>query len=290
MSFKKILVPVDFSEFSDKAVEYARFLAETFSAEITLMHAVLLYQDDIDEEEHLHAYEQILKTKEKNRNKRLDSHSSTARKKGLKVKTALIRGFSAADTILDYIADNDYDLAVMGTHGRTGLKQFILGSVAENVVRSSPIPVLTIHKDFKKMDINKVLLPVDFSEFSKIAVKHGITIAKEFNAQLDFLHVVEKEDHPEFYSITIEPILKANPQLETHIIENLVKLTGIPKDKATYAVREGKVHHQIKEYQEKNQIDLIVLANRGISDAEYFLTGSNSERVVRVATCPVLTI
>jgi nucleotide-binding universal stress UspA family protein len=290
MAFKKILVPVDFSESSDSAVEYAVFIARKFGAEITLLHAILLYHDDIDEEEHMQAYEKIIRKKEKQSNKKLESHFMTAKDQGLKVKYVLIRAFAAADSILNYISENDFDLVVMGTHGRTGLKKWILGSVTEKVVRLSTIPVLTVHKEFHKKKISKILVPVDFSEYSQIAVKRATAVAEEFKAKLEFLHVVEMEAHPEFYSMSFEPLLKANPHLNDHIIENLIKLTGIPQDRATYAVREGKVHNEIKIYAETNQIDLIVMANRGMSDLEHLVLGSNSERVVRVASCPVLTV
>jgi nucleotide-binding universal stress UspA family protein len=140
------------------------------------------------------------------------------------------------------------------------------------------------------MAFKKILVPVDFSGYSQIAVKRAKAVAEEFKAKPEFLHVVEMEAHPEFYSISFEPILKANPHLRDHIIENLIKLTGIPEDRAAYAVREGKVHNEIKIYAENNQIDLIVMANRGMSDLEHLVLGSNSERVVRVAPCPVLTV
>lgn len=290
MAFKKILVPVDFSDFSDKAVEYAMFLAGKFCANITLLHAILLHNEDVDEEEHLEAYEKIIREKEKERNKHLESRCTNAKDRGLQVKSVLIRGYSAADSILNYIDGNDFDLVVMGTHGRTGLKKLMLGSVAERVVHLSPIPVLTLHKDFDGVGLKKILVPVDFSEYSKLATKHGITIAGEFDAALEFLHVVEMKDHPEFYTVSFDPILKANPELEDHIVNNLIKLSGIPKDKAVYAVSEGKVHDQVKTYAEENDIDLIVMANHGMSGLGHFLSGSNSERVVRTAHCPVLTI
>ncbi len=290
MSFKKILVPVDFSEFSDKAVEYAMFIAEGYGADITLLHAVILYQEDIDEEEQLQAYEKIIQKKEKERTKKLELHSVAAEKRGIQVNSVLIRGFSAADSMINYISDNNFDLVVMGTHGRTGLEKWILGSVAERMVRLSPIPVLTIHKDFDKMNIKRILVPVDFSGYSKIAVNQGIAIARGFNAALEFLHVVEMETHPEFYNISFEPILKANPELEHHVTENMLELTGIPRGEAAYSVKEGTVYKEIKKYADHHQIDLIVMATRGMSDLEHFLVGSNSERVVRIAPCPVLTI
>jgi nucleotide-binding universal stress UspA family protein len=290
MAFKKILVPVDFSDFSDKAVEYAIFIAEKFCAEMTLLHAVILFEEDFDEKEQLQAYEKIIQKKENERTKKLESHCKAAETRGLRVNSALIRGVSTADSILNYISDKNFDLVVMGTHGRTGLKRLMLGSVTERVVGFSPIPVLTIHRDLKKPGIKKILIPIDFSEHSKIAVKRGIAIAEEFNAALEFLHVVEMHDHPEFYTINSDPILEANPGLEHHITENMITLTGIPGEKATYSVKEGKVYKEIKMAAENNTIDLIVMATHGMSELEHFLVGSNSERVVRTASCPVLTV
>jgi nucleotide-binding universal stress UspA family protein len=290
MAFKKIVVPVDFSEFSNKAAEYAMFIAEKFCADITLLHAVILFEEDIDEKEQLQAYKKIIQKKEKERTKQLELHCKTAKSRGLRVKSALIRGVSTADSILDYISDNDFDLMVMGTHGRTGLKRWMLGSVTERVAGFSPIPVLTIHKDFKELDITKILIPIDFSEHSKIAINRGIAIAKEFNAALEFLHVVEMQAHPEFYTISSDSILKENPELEHHITKNMIKLTGIPKEKATYSVKEGKVYKEIKMAAENNHIDLIVMATHGMSELEHFLVGSNCERVIRIAPCPVLTV
>jgi len=134
MAFKKILVPVDFSDFSDKAVEYAIFIAEKFCAEMTLLHADILFEEDFDEKEQLQAYEKIIQKKENERTKKLESHCKTAETRGIRVNSALIRGVSTADSILDYISDKNFDLVVMGTHGRTGLKRWMLGSVTERVV------------------------------------------------------------------------------------------------------------------------------------------------------------
>lgn len=290
MSFKKILVPVDFSEFSDKAAEYALFLAEKYRAKITLLHVIILFQEDFDEEEQLKMYEQTIQKKEKERETQMKSHRKTAKKRGVEVNSVLLRGFSTPNSILDYISDKDFDLVVMGTHGHSGFRKLLLGSVTEKVVRESPIPVLTIHKDYNKIEIKEILVPMDLSEFSSITINQGKTLAQEFNATLEFLHVVEEEAHPEFYNISFEPILKENPRLADHIIENMIKAAGIPKDKAAYAVKEGKVYKEIKKYADYNQIDLIVMGSHGRGELEDFLLGSNSERVLRIASCPVLTV
>ena len=91
MAFKKIIVPVDFSEFSEKAVDYAMFMAEKFYANITLVHAVVLFEDDIDEEEHLKNYEKIIQKKENRRAKKLKLHCASGEKKGLHIVCARSR-------------------------------------------------------------------------------------------------------------------------------------------------------------------------------------------------------
>jgi nucleotide-binding universal stress UspA family protein len=288
MAFKKILVPMDFSEYSDQAVEYAMFLADKFCASITLLHTVVLHEEDINEDEYLKAYQQIIQQKENERSKRIQSVCTRGKDRGLQVDSVLLRGVNAHGSILAHISDNDYDLVVMGTHGRTGLSRWFSGSVAGKVVRESPIPVITVHRDLSHLRIQKILVPIDFSKHSPYAVKTAKKVAKEFKAQLVFLHVVEMESHPEFYNISSNPILQENPALKDHILKNLKELAGM--NDATYDVSEGSVNKKIKSYAEENDIDLIILPARGMNDLEHFFLGSNTEKVVAIAPCPVLTI
>jgi len=290
MPFKHILVPVDFSEFSDYAADYALFLAEKFGARVTVLHTVLLFEEDIDEEGHLKNYEKILQKKEDQRARKISLHHEKGYTLGVTVDSVLLRGISAGNSILSYVSDHeDIDLVVMGTHGRTGITRWLTGSVAEKVVRYSPIPVLTVHKEWPEIKIDKILVPVDFSEFSIIAVEKSKKIAAEFNAGLEFVHVVEREAHPEFYNISFEPILEANPQLKDHIIENLQKLAGLTDAQAGFTVLEGVVSEELRKYAEKNKADFIIMPIRGMGDLEHFFLGSNTEKIVRVAPCPVLT-
>ena len=112
MTIKKILVPVDFSEFSDLAVEYALFMAEKFGADMTIFHTILLFHHDIQEKEHLQNYENIIKHKEEEINIRFASQCSALRKRRFKVNSVLQRDFSAANSILNYLQEHNYDLIV----------------------------------------------------------------------------------------------------------------------------------------------------------------------------------
>jgi nucleotide-binding universal stress UspA family protein len=291
MKLKKILVPVDFSKTSDKAVEYALFLAEKYGAKVTLFHAVVLLKEDVDEEEHLKAYETIIEKKEEKRRKYLKSHEAKGARLGVQIDSVLMRGMTPAETILNFIEEKKFDVLVMGTHGLSELMKWWLGSVAEKIVRYSPIPVITIHKDYKrKFAIRKVLFPVDFSEYSKMAVKKGMRFISQFDAKPTLMFVIEEQQHPFYYLESSKPILEANPALKEKLMKNLKAFAGSQKEKAAYHLVEGKPHKQIEAYADSKNMDLIIMASHGMSGLEHFLIGSNTERVVNVAPCPVLTI
>ncbi len=287
---KKILVPVDFSEFSDRAVDYALFLGKKFCAQVLLLHVIALHTEEPHEEEHMQSYEELIEKKEKRHARKLDDHCKIARDRGIDIDSDLIRGVSPAETILDYIIDNKFDLVVIGTHGRTGITQWLFGSVAERVVRHSLAPVITVHKEWNKQKIDHLLIPVDFSEHSRKAVEKGKEWAEMLDAKVSLMHVVEQERHPEFYSTSFKSIFEVNPQLKSKIEENLLKFSGFKKDDVKIIMLEGKAHKEIADYIEEHRVDLVIMGTRGYNPLDHLLLGSNAERVVRLAKCPVLTV
>jgi nucleotide-binding universal stress UspA family protein len=141
--FKRILVPTDFTETSDKAIDMAITLAERLGSSVTLMHAyeipILGFPDGA-----LVATADIAARIADASHAALDS--AVAKRQGAKVKVDGIVRDGVAWEEINRVADEiDADLVVIGTHGRRGLARALLGSVAENVVRTSRRPVLTIH-------------------------------------------------------------------------------------------------------------------------------------------------
>ncbi len=290
---KNILVPIDFSDFSDKALDYALKLAENFQSNITILHAIVLFQDDVGEEQRLQEYEDWLKRREKNIRLQMLKNHKKAQEKGLQVESVILRGVNAADVILEYLENHSHDLIIMGTHGRTGLKHILLGSISEKVVRLAPIPVLTIHRSMKDFRINKILVPIDFSLPSKEAADSAIRLARFFEASLDFIHVIEQDIHPSFYASGIDSIFQIDKGLQDRVIENMHDFLAdqLPQNIPTdYIVSEGKAHKEIVEWAKEHETDLIVIATHGLSGLDYVLLGSTTEKVVRWATCPVLTV
>lgn len=290
MKITKILVPVDFSEFSRRALTYAIYLARESAAHITLLHAVVLHYEEADEMQHLKNFEKVVELQEKRLQAELARHHIDTDQHGIIFDSRIIRGVSAPDVILEFISQNDYDVVVMGTHGRTGVKKWLYGSVTEKVVRHSPVPVLTIHNLWKKFIIESILVPVDFSEYSKKAIEAAKELAKQFDARLTFLHVISQEVHPAYYATSYDSLFIIDRQLRERSLRNLKEFVGSGVTDAGFEIKEGQPYKEIVGYAEEMGCDLIVMATRGLTGLEHLLIGSTSERVVRMAKCPVLTL
>lgn len=148
--FKKILCPLDFSEFTDEIVDYAVAIAKKFDAELHFLHIIPSLN-------YFTPYESFLTPEnliaiEKNIEAEVNKDFDKVMKKIDMAAKKTIRNGAAFVEIIDYVKTESVDLVVMGTHGRSGIEHILIGSVAEKVVRKSPCPVLTIrpkNKAFK---------------------------------------------------------------------------------------------------------------------------------------------
>ena len=144
-TIRRILVPVDFSAHSERATQYACELAARVGARVELLHVVddPFLSNAWSPEIFLAAPVQILDELVADASIRLSAYTSTAECRTVALHSVVLRG-QAAPMIVAHAASCDVDLIVMGTHGRTGLSHFLLGSVTERVLRTATCPVLTI--------------------------------------------------------------------------------------------------------------------------------------------------
>lgn len=147
MQVKKILVPVDFSKDSLRAVEYARNFAAPFEAQLLLLHVVepIYYASPADMYAASPNLALLIEEQRKAAQRQLEQLAEKLSRGGTKVQTLLKSG-SPAQVIADTAKRTKADLIIMATHGRTGLAHVLLGSVAERVVRLAPCPVLTVRR------------------------------------------------------------------------------------------------------------------------------------------------
>ena len=146
---QKILVPLDFSEYTDEIMNVAAQLAQKLGSTIHLLH-VIPNMDYFTPYESFLSGENLLNIqREIEREVRKDMEAVAKKIKDIPVAKAIHTGVSVLE-IVDYVRTEKIDLVVMGTHGRGGLEHILIGSVAEKVVRKSPCPVLTIRPAAKQ--------------------------------------------------------------------------------------------------------------------------------------------
>jgi len=278
ISFKNILFLTDFTEASQTALAYAMGLAKRFGAQVYPAHScdpIILTET---------AAPDIVDEVEENSRRRLND---LAKENNLAGTPLFARG-PVSEAVPGWINDHGIDLIVMGTHGRKGLKHFLMGSVAESIFRHATCPVLTVgphvnvrpYHDFKA---EKILFPTDLGPHAEFATQYALSFAQEGKSQVTFMHVVTLE---EAFQRDRAPL----------IAESFKKLeTLLPQDAKEWCQPElvVEVGDPIKEllgYAGMERPDLIVL---GLPAGKKFNGGFHTSvtyNLIAQAPCPVLTV
>ena len=294
IALKKILVPRDFSDCGEEAVHYALDLARRVKAEVHLLFVEVLYADAYAPTATQKASEEMLM--EKLLEGVQDGLPGEAGEQ-LPVVCSVRRDIAAAPAIVNYAIEHDIDAVVMGTHGRRGLRRLVMGSAAEEVVRTAPCPVVVTRCARAKMSgphgQNTILVPIDFSRHSRVALRHARALAGFFNARLDVLHVIEEQLHPTFYNTGIFSVYDMVPDIEARALEELEAFFKDPEgpDVAVqFHIKHGNAAHEIVDFASEHEPVMILIATHGLKGLEHFLLGSVAEKVVRYASCPVFTV
>jgi len=294
IKLERLLIPTDFSEAANDALPHAFEIAQRFGAELTMVHVRTPFSGDPAQPEHHFfdeaEYESYVADKLREKSRKAGSE--------LVVRTLAKHSISAAPGILEVIEENQIDLVVMGTHGRSALANFFLGSVAEKVVRFSPVPVITVGQDQpgyrKDPDYKKVLATFDFSKHSREAVKGAKQFAEKYGAHLQVLYVIEQVVHPGYYEAWKESVAQDAPAIESEARKALIDTVGEEgfgemELCVELGAGDGKAYAGISRFAREQETDLIVMGTHGLSGFQHMLLGSTTERVVRTAPCPVLT-
>jgi nucleotide-binding universal stress UspA family protein len=288
LEIKRILCPVDFSEFPATAYEYAHSFARHYKAKLFIQHVAepfvsishrLISQPVIDQ---VYAH-QVEDAKEKIRElearHRLDE---------VEHEIVLDRG-AAADRILEFTVSEKMDLIAMGTHGKRGLDRVTLGSVTERVLRKAHCPVLAVPRlgqelmaaGAEPVQLRKMLYCTDFSEDSPRALEYALLLACKYKAGLSLLHVVERASEKKLESERQDALQR----LEAAIPENVSTCAPVVP-----SVRAGKPYEQILEHAAETDSDLIIMGVRGRSAVNLALFGSTTHRVIQLGSRPVLVV
>ena len=141
--------------------------------------------------------------------------------------------------------------------------------------------------------IKKVLVPIDFSDYSKNALKYAVNFAKSFNAEIILVYVVEPVIYPPDFSMGQIAMPSINAEWDDRAKDELQKLAKsdfTSAENVKTVIKTGKPFVEIIETAKEEDVDLIIIATHGHSGVEHILFGSTAEKVVRKAPCPVLTL
>ena len=212
---------------------------------------------------------------------------------GLDLVQAEVEARSPEDGILAYAERVEADLIVMATHGRRGFDHLLIGSVAEAVVRRSGCPVLTVRPTAKHTEVRakRILVPVDFSDASYLALAHAVVLARLHGAGLDLVHIVEPPN-PGIAGAGIgwgEDLTQRLDDARTALHDLTTEVDGGDASIAIHAFL-GPPGLGVIESAEHLDADFIVMGTHGRTGVQRFFLGSVAEKVVQLAPCPVFVV
>jgi len=304
--YRRMLVPLDGSELSEIVFPYVRDLAVRLGIEVILFHvhgpsdgeAAALYRAYVD-----HKAATV-------------KHQVTAAgENDIKIRGEMVNGYPAEE-IVRYVTDNKVDLILLATHGRSGIRRWLMGSVADKVLKVAPVPVLLITATKKegiaydKWPRHKILVPLDGSKLAESVLPHAEALAREHNpeeTELVLMRVCEMIDAFGYYppsarfetaggAVHVMPEELARQQKEMqHIIakqylaEVKTKLgaTGL---KVTTVIRDGNAADEIIDYARNNPFHLIVMATHARSGISRWAYGSVAHHVLEGTESPLLLV
>lgn len=295
VSFKRILCATDLSDYSNQGVSYGVALAQEFGAKLYLCHITHLPPIVIHDAAFAYPSDTL-------DNIRKDAgRSIDAIMEGQTIEwEPLILSGPVSEKISEVVSELKIDMAISATHARSGLRRLFLGSVTESLMRTIPCPLLVVnpsdvsfkHHISQKPEFDNILVGCDFSTDSDSAVRYGLSLAQEFQAQLHLVHVIE----PAVYRDEIKPNgmeKEVNRHLGQHLMKRLQELVPAEIhdwcDVKTMCLA-GRPYEELTKYAALNAIDLIVLGIRGHGLVESMLMGSTTDRVIRQGANPVLSV
>jgi nucleotide-binding universal stress UspA family protein len=280
--YERILVPLDGSKLAEQAIPYAEWLARKFNSEVIVI-TVCLGGDPL---------ERTLK-------EYIERRAEKIQPRGIKARSACIEGEPAA-SIIDFAGENDVSLIAISTHGRTGVSQWLLGSIANKVVQRSHIPVFLVRssqpaKTPADKELRRILLTLDGSQFSEAIIPYVEKLAKVTGSEVTLLRVVEPAKLPQLAAYA------GREKYEKDFIDKLKKEAKryLDKKKAALARKgikvnsallEGNADETILQYAEDKSVNLIALTTHGFSGITKWAYGSVASRIIEGSSKPTLLV
>lgn len=293
----RLLIPLDGSHTAEQVLPWASSLAERFRLPVELL-AVVDIGTFLTSVDRARRFDKLVD--EVSYHSKVYLEHISGRFAGSKVRRSVEQG-SPAETIIKRAAANKSTLIAMTTHGRSGLDRWLLGSVAEKILRTTANPVLLVRADHDgrvsgEASFQSIIVPLDGSKLAEAALPDAARIARKFAVEVLLLRAYSNPYAPfvsggGHYAVNLEALLQdirdaGRSYLEAKIAD--LKKRGV--EQISYLLQEGDAADEILAVAEQSPESLIVMSSHGRSGVRRWLLGSVAETVVRHAHCPVLVM
>ncbi len=271
-----ILIPVDFSEVSNNAMNYGLLLAKKTGAKVTLMHSIAYpVADPLGPVYQESSYPEGSKMEEiaRGQMENLLTEVKNGNGKELQVDAITPMGFPGEEIIRES-KDNQYDLLVMGTKGKEGMAKAILGSTTRKVVDEAQTHILVIPENLTPSPVKKIAYATDYHENDTKAIGQLKEWAKPFDASLEIVHIGTEDEEGSSSKETLKEALEATNNLASLPFHQIERQKDIVEDLEAYA-HEGKV-------------DMLAVLNRNMNIFGRIFDPSLSKKLVFHTDIPVL--
>jgi nucleotide-binding universal stress UspA family protein len=290
--FRTILFAADFSVISQAAFRVACSLAVESQARLVVLHVAelpLTFEEPVSlRQPDMRSFD-AARDEVRQQYLRREMREAYAPDRAIDVDYRLREG-DASEEIIRTAEDIEADLIVIGTHGRTGLRRLLAGSVATTVLRRTRCPVLALsshNRPHRAKEIRVILHPTDFSESSEAALRVARSLARDHGARLILLHVAPVQ-------VVMEGAVTAELDLgcDRDALEAAREIIDGPDLKYPVEARSsrGLASGEIVRLAADLECDLIVMGSHGRSGLARLLMGSVAELVLAEADCPVLVV
>jgi nucleotide-binding universal stress UspA family protein len=303
IQIQRILCPIDFSDFSRRSLDQAVAIAHWYESTITVLHVTPLVPTP--------AYAPSASALPaaavmgENRATILEAmkrFTAGPAGTGVPMESEVAEGLPAAE-ILAKADALPADLLVMGTHGRSGFEQLVLGSVAEKVLRKAVCPVLTVPQGGSDAQqapavFKRIVCAVDFSDCSMRGLEYAMSLAQEADATLTLVHVIElppavpREPHeiPVTIPLNLREYIAHAEQDARARLDGAIPDAVRANCTVDTVLATGKPYREILRVAEEHKADLLVVGIHGRGAIDRLLFGSTAQHLVRQSSCPVLTL
>lgn len=274
LSIEHVLCPVDLSAISQRALRHSASFATWYEASLTVL---------------------FVRTGHRVKATEPDLAAFVESTVGARAARLLVVDGDAVSEIVRLAGALPADCVVMGTHGISGVKQLLLGSVTERVLREAPCPVLTVPPhiagDADAASFATVVCAVDFSPSSTRALDYAVSIARKAGARLVLLHALEWFDD-EIETTPADEKFRRPATAEEDARQRLEELLSADAlaCRLELVIGRGAAHEEVLRIISKYTAGLVVLGVHGRNVVDRTLFGSTAQRLARESPCLVLTV